>query len=334
MFIPESYGLAVGLCVITMLCWGSWANTQKLATKSWSFPLFYWDYSFGIILLTLVFGFTLGSSGEEGRGFIEDLLQGDLSSFSSALLGGIIFNIANLLIVAAIDIAGMAVAFPVGIGIALVLGVSINYIATPIGDPKLLFAGVGLVAVAIILDALAYKKLSAKQKSKPVKGILLSVAGGILMGFFYRFVAASVSMDFTSPEPGLFTPYSAVFVFSIGIFLSNFLWNSIFMYKPVKGDPVKYGDYFNKGNFKLHLIGLLGGIIWSIGMSFSMIASEKAGFAISYGLGQGATLVAAAWGVFIWKEFKNAPKGTNILIWLMFVSFVLGLALVIISRFA
>ena len=307
MFIPESYGLAVGLCVITMLCWGSWANTLKLATKSWSFPLFYWDYSFGIILLTLMFGFTLGSSGEAGRGFIEDLAQGNSSSFTSALIGGIVFNIANLLIVAAIDIAGMAVAFPIGIGIALVLGVSVNYIATPVGDPVLLFAGVGLVAVAIILDALAYKKLSAKQKSTPAKGILLSIAGGVLMGFFYRFVAASVSMDFTSPEPGLFTPYSAVFVFAIGIFISNFLWNSFFMYKPFKGNPVNYGDYFKKGNFKLHLIGLSGGIIWSIGMSFSMIASEKAGFAISYGLGQGATLVAAAWGVFIWKEFKNAP---------------------------
>lgn len=332
MFIPESYGLAVCLCVITMLCWGSWANTQKLATKSWSFPLFYWDYSFGIILLTLVFGFTLGSSGEAGRGFIADLAQGDLSSFSSALIGGIIFNIANLLIVAAIDIAGMAVAFPVGIGIALVLGVSVNYIATPVGDAKILFTGVGLVTVAIILDAFAYKKLSAKQKSTPTKGILLSIAGGVLMGFFYRFVAASVSMDFTSPEPGLFTPYSAVFVFSIGIFLSNFLWNSIFMYKPIKGNPVKYSNYFKQGNFKLHLIGLLGGIIWSIGMSFSMIASEKAGFAISYGLGQGATMVAAAWGVFIWKEFKGAPKGTNSLIWLMFLSFISGLILIIFSR--
>jgi glucose uptake protein len=332
MFIPESYGLAVVLCVITMFCWGSWANTQKLATKSWSFPLFYWDYSLGIILLTLIFGFTLGSSGEAGRSFIADLGQGDASSYVSAIIGGIIFNIANLLIVAAIDIAGMAVAFPIGIGIALVLGVVVNYVARPVGDPILLFTGVGLVAVAIILDALAYKKLSADQKSTPVKGIALSMVGGVLMGFFYRFVAAAVSPDFTTPEAGLFTPYSAVFVFAIGIFISNFLWNSFFMYKPFKGEPVSYGDYFKKGDLKLHLIGLLGGIIWCLGMSLSMIAGEKAGFAISYGLGQGATMVAAAWGVFIWKEFKDAPKGTNILIWLMFLSFMAGLILVIMSR--
>ncbi len=334
MFIPESYGLAVILCIVTMFCWGSWANTQKLTAKSWPFPLFYWDYSIGVILLTLLFGFTLGSTGEAGRGFVQDLIQGNTSSYISALLGGVVFNIANLLIVAAIDIAGMAVAFPIGIGIALVLGVIVNYLAIPVGDPKLLFLGVGLVAVAIILDALAYKKLSEKKKYTPTKGILLSVIGGILMGFFYRFVAASVSMDFASPEPGLFTPYSAVFVFAIGIFISNFLWNSYFMYRPFKGDPVSYGDYFNKGNSKLHLIGILGGLIWCLGMLFSLIASEKAGFAISYGLGQGATMVAAAWGVFVWKEFKNAPKGTNLLISLMFISFLLGLTLVIVSRFA
>lgn len=330
MFIPESYGLAVALCVITMICWGSWANTQKLASRS--FPLFYWDYSLGILLFTLLFGLTLGSNGTAGRSFLEDLAQGGSSAYVSAFIGGIIFNLANLLIVAAIDIAGMAVAFPVGIGIALVLGVVVNYIAKPVGDPILLFAGVALVAIAIVLDALAYKKRSAGQPATPTKGIIFSVVGGILMGFFYRFVAAAVSTNFMTPESGLFTPYTAVFIFAIGIFLSNFVWNSYFMFKPFKGEPVTYADYFKKGDFRLHLIGLLGGAIWCIGMSFSMIASEKAGFAISYGLGQGATMVAAAWGVFIWKEFKDAPKGTNRLIALMFLFFLAGLSLIILSR--
>ena len=333
MYIPENYGLAVVLCVLTMFCWGSWANTQKLATKSWPFPLFYWDYCLGVVLLTLIFGFTLGSSGEAGRSFIADLTQGDGSSYMSAIVGGVIFNIANLLLVAAIDIAGMAVAFPVGIGIALVLGVIVNYLARPVGDPILLFSGVGLVAVAIVLDALAYSNLSSDKQSTPTKGIAFSVVAGVLMGFFYRFVAASISTDFTNPEAGLFTPYSAVFVFSIGIFLSNFLWNSYFMYKPFKGGPVSYKDYFLKGDLKLHMIGLLGGIIWCLGMSLSMIASEKAGFAISYGLGQGATMVAAAWGFFIWKEFKGTPKRTYTLIWLMFLCFIVGLMLIILARF-
>tara|TARA_B100001750_G_scaffold52282_1_gene39749 strand:+ start:6890 stop:7891 length:1002 start_codon:yes stop_codon:yes gene_type:complete len=333
MFIVENYTLAVFLCIITMLCWGSWANAQKMTSKDWSFPLFYWDYSIGVVLLSLIFGLTLGSSGIEGRNFIDDMFQGNSTSFLSAFLGGVVFNIANLLIVAAISIAGMAVAFPIGIGIALVLGVTINYMATPIGDPILLFAGVFIVVVAIIIDALAYNRLTSNNYKSSLKGIVISIIGGILMGFFYRFVAYSMSADFKNPEEGFFTPYTAVFIFSLGIFLSNFLWNTYFMYKPIQGEKVSYLDYFTKGTTNLHLIGIFGGVIWCIGMSLSMIASEKAGYAISYGLGQGATMVAAAWGVFVWKEFKGSPKGTDRLIYMMFLFFIVGLSLIIFSRY-
>ncbi len=332
MFIPQSYALAVFLCVITMLCWGSWANTQKLATKEWPFQLFYWDYAIGIVLMSLIFGLTLGSFGTEGRSFIKDLAQTNTSSYLSAFVGGIVFNFANILIVAAINIAGMAIAFPIGIGLALVIGVITNYIATPIGDPVLLFTGVALVTLAILFDAVAYRRLTDSEQKTPVRGIVLSILGGIAMGFFYRFVAASMSLDFANPEPGKFTPYSATFVFAIGILLSNFIWNTIAMYKPFSGKPVTFKAYFTIGTPRLHIIGLLGGAIWSIGNSFSFIASEQAGFAISYGLGQGATMVAAAWGVFIWKEFANAPKGTNRLIAMMFISFIAGLLLIILAR--
>ena len=204
MFLVESYELAVFLCVITMICWGSWANTQKLASKSWSFPLYYWDYSIGVVLLSLIFGLTLGSIGEIGRSFIQDLSQGELSTFRSAFLGGVIFNIANLLIVAAISIAGMAVAFPIGIGIALVLGVVVNYIAIPVGNPIILFSGVLIVILAIVIDAIAYKKLLKNKEKTSSRGILISIVGGVLMGFFYRFVAASMITNFENPEPGLF----------------------------------------------------------------------------------------------------------------------------------
>ena len=225
---------------------------------------------------------------------------------------------------------GLAIAFPIGIGIALVLGVIVNYIAAPAGDPALLFIGVALVAGAIVLDALAYKKIS--KGSASTKGILISLAAGILMGFFYRFVAASMSADYVNLTAGLFTPYVAVFVFSIGIFISNFVFNTFFMYMPINGEKVSYWDYFKKGTPKLHVIGILGGVIWCIGMLFNMIAAGEAGFAISYGLGQGATMIAAIWGVFIWKEFKNAPKGTNTLIGLMFLLFIAGIALIIMAK--
>ncbi|MBK6389513.1 MAG: multidrug DMT transporter permease [Saprospiraceae bacterium] len=330
MFIVDNYLQAIVFCVITMICWGSWANTQKLSSKSWGFPLFYWDYTFGIMILALVFGLTLGSRGESGQAFIPNLLQASSGAIGYALLGGIVFNIANLLLVAAIDIAGMAIAFPIGIGIALVLGVIVNYFATPNGNPVLLFIGVALVAVAIVLDAMAYKKIS--QGTTTAKGILISLAAGVLMGFFYRFVAASMSPDYIHPTDGLFTPYAAVFVFSIGIFLSNFVFNSFFMYRPLNGTKVTYMDYFKIGTPKLHIIGIVGGSIWCIGMLFNMIAAGEAGFAISYGLGQGATMIAAIWGVFIWKEFKAAPKGTNILIGLMFLLFITGISLIILAK--
>ncbi len=330
MFIIENYQLAVFLCVITMLCWGSWANTQKLASKKWGFPLFYWDYTLGVIILSLVFGLTLGSTGASGQAFLPNLGDASLNAIFYALLGGIVFNIANLLLVAAIDIAGMAIAFPIGIGIALVLGVIVNYVATPLGDPVLLFSGVGLVALAIVVDALAYKKIS--KGAATTKGILISLAAGILMGFFYRFVAASLSEDFSNPTVGMLTPYTVVFIFSIGIFISNFIFNTFFMYKPISGEKVTYSDYFKLGTPKLHIIGILGGVIWCLGFILNMIAAGEAGFAISYGLGQGATMVAAIWGIFIWKEFKNAPKGTNSLIALMFLLFIVGLSLIIMAK--
>lgn len=330
MFVIDNYLLAIIFCVITMLCWGSWANTQKLASKKWGFPLFYWDYTIGVVLLSLAFGLTLGSTGDSGQAFLPNLGEASSNAIFYALLGGVVFNIANLLLVAAIDIAGMAIAFPIGIGIALVLGVIVNYAASPVGNPVMLFSGVALVTMAIVVDAFAYKRISKGAATK--KGIIISLAAGILMGFFYRFVAASMSEDFLNPTLGLLTPYTAVFVFSIGIFISNFIFNTYFMYKPISGDKVSYKDYFKVGTPKLHLIGILGGVIWSVGFLFNMIAAGEAGFAISYGLGQGATMVAAIWGIFIWKEFKDAPKGTNRLIGLMFLLFIAGLSLIIMAK--
>lgn len=332
MYIVDSYSVAVLLCVITMICWGSWANTQKLAERRWPFPLYYWDYTLGLILFSFLFGLTLGSSGEEGQPFLENLSSASPVSAGYAFLGGVIFNLANLLLVAAIAVAGMAVAFPIGIGLALVLGVIINYLATPLGDPFLLFLGVGLVSLAIVLDALAYRRISSGAATR--KGILLSVVAGILMGFFFRFVAASITPDLANPSAGLLTPYSSLFIFSLGVFLSSFIFNSWFMYRPVSGEKTAYPDYFRRGTPKLHLTGILGGVIWCIGMGLSLIASGKAGYAISYGLGQGATMIAAIWGVFIWKEFEGAPKGTNKLLTWMFVCFLAGLALIIMARFA
>jgi len=329
MFIVENYSLAIIFCIVTMFCWGSWGNTQKLAGKTWRYELFYWDYVIGIMLVSLLFAFTLGSIGENGRGFQADLAQADLKNIGSAFLGGIIFNAANILLSTAIAIAGMAVAFPVGIGLALVLGVIINYLGSQKGDPVFLFVGVALITLAIVVNAVAYKKASSGKPKATTKGILISILAGLLMSFFYRFVAASMDLDnFRTPAIGLMTPYTAMVIFATGILISNFLFNTVLMKNPISGEPTNYKSYF-KGKLSIHSVGILGGIIWGIGNSFNLIAAGKAGAAISYGLGQGATLVAALWGVFIWKEFKNSPKGTNGMLALMFILFVLGLISII-----
>ncbi|MGU5685737.1 GRP family sugar transporter [Aeromonas allosaccharophila] len=328
MLVIHSYSIAIIMCIITMICWGSWANTTKLVDeKKWPFQLYYWDYSIGILLFTLLLAFTLGSSGDEGRHFIADLQQADWHNFGLAILGGIIFNLGNILLVAAIALAGMAVAFPVGVGIALVLGVIVNYLAVPVGEPYVLFIGVACVTVAIILTAIAYGRLKQQQSAK-MRGLITAIIAGVVMGWFYRFVAASMAADFSAPAAGLLTPYSALVFFAIGVLLSSFVWNTIMMKKPISGPVINGSDYF-KGTVKEHAVGILGGIIWSIGMSFSILASGPAGYAISYGLGQGATMIAVIWGVFVWREFASAAAGTNKLINAMFAFYILGIALII-----
>jgi glucose uptake protein len=333
MFIIETYSVAVLFCIITMLCWGSWANTQKIAGTRWRFEYFYWDYVIGIVLVSLLMALTLGSTGDSGRSFLADLKQADTKNLLGAFVGGIVFNAANILLVAAISIAGMAVAFPIGIGLALILGVLINYQASQKGNFTFLLIGVLLVAAAIVLNASAYGKVNKAAKASPKKGIYLALAAGLLMSFFYRFIAASMDLEnFHQPAAGKMTPYTAVFIFSLGILASNLLFNSILIKRPLSGEPGTYRQYFS-GAFKLHLPGLIGGLIWGVGNSFNLIAAGKAGAAVSYGLGQGATLVAALWGVFVWKEFKGGNRTVSSMLVAMFACFVCGLALIIYAGF-
>ena len=331
MFIVQDYSVAVFFCVITMICWGSWANTQKLSASTWRFELFYWDYVIGIVAFSLLLALTFGSVGEQGRPFIDDLRQADRENISSAFIGGVIFNAANILLVAAIAIAGMSVAFPVGIGLALVIGVVVNYLSVPVGNIFLLFGGVAFIVIAILLNSGAYRRMMSGQRSISTKGLMLSIVSGAMMGLFYKYVAASMFQDFTQPEAGKLSPYTAVFIFSLGILTSNFIFNSLLMRYPFTGAPVSYSDYF-RGSFRSHMTGVLGGSIWCLGMSFNIIAAGKAGPAISYGLGQGATVVAALWGIYIWKEFKQAPKGTDTILKIMLLCFAMGLVMIILSR--
>lgn len=331
MYIVNSYTLAVIFCFITMICWGSWGNTQKLASKNWRYELFYWDYTIGILLFALLLVFTLGSLGSSGRSFLEDIQQIEPQYIVSALIGGVIFNASNILLSASTSIAGMAVAFPLGVGLALVLGVFINYFSMPKGDPFWLFTGVVLIVVAIICNGIAARKNPKEETNSSKKGIVLAAIAGILMSFFYRFVAAAMDLNnFESPTAGMATPYTAFFIFAIGIFLSNFIFNTLVMKRPFVGTSVSYKEYFS-GKMSTHMVGILGGCIWGLGTALSYIAAGKAGAAISYALGQGAPMIAALWGVLIWQEFRGSTRSTNRLLGGMFVLFILGLSFIILS---
>ena len=322
MFIPQVYAVALAMMILSMICWGSWANTQK-AAGSWRYELFYWDYVGGILLCAVLLGLTLGRTDPASPdSFFRNLAAADATHLTYAFIGGIVFNIANILIVAAIAIAGLAVAFPVGIGMALVIGSVLNYIITPKGNPLLLFGGVALVCVAIVLDALAYHRLSPDTKASR-KGIVLSLLGGFGMGLFYPFVAKGIS------GANHLGPYTVAFVFALGILAVNVPANYLIMRRPVAGSPVSFRDYLGGAGGK-HFWGILGGAIWGVGTISNFAASYAAmvGPATSYALGQGATMIGAIWGVFVWKEFAGATAGTKQMLALMFIVFILGLGCV------
>jgi glucose uptake protein len=338
MILPESYLPALLVMILSMVCWGSWANTYKLSGK-WRFELYYFDYALGLLLMAILLAYTLGSLGFDGFTFSDDLMHAGKRQWLFGFLGGVVFNLANMLLMAAIAVAGMAVAFPVGIGVALLVGVILNYMIKPAGNATLLFSGCALVLAAIIVDAVAYRMLNmlryealAKAGKTPsvrrtvsIKGIVISLVCGLLMGSFFPLVAKAQETDV-----GL-GPYAVAVVFAAGVFLSTFVFNLFFMNLPVEGEPVELRDYFI-GTPKQHLLGLLGGAIWCGGGVAAFVAASTpqvgVGPAISYAMGQGSTLISALWGLLVWKEFKGSNLQIKLLLTIMLVLFACGLALI------
>jgi glucose uptake protein len=321
LFQPETYLAALSLMIVSMFCWGSWANTMKLC-PGYRFQLFYWDYVLGLIAGAVLWGLTLGSLGDVGRRFVADVVHADSAHIVLAVLGGAIFNIANLLLVAAIEIAGLAVAFPVGIGLALVVGAVSSYILSPNGNPLVLFSGIALVVAAIVFDAIAYRLRETQRRSLSMRGVVISLVAGLLMGSFYPFVSKAMSGD---GAPG---PYAVALFFALGVAVCAVPFNYLLMRKPLDASaPVALGGYW-KARGPWHIWGMLGGAIWCTGAIFNFVASRAhiVGPAVSYSIGQGATMISAAWGVFIWKEFADAPpRAKTFLVW-MFIFFLCGLS--------
>jgi glucose uptake protein len=320
MFTPSSLTIALLMMITSAVCWGSWANTFK-GVKNYRFELFYWDYAIGIFLISLVLALTMGSTGHDASSFLNNVHSADTSNILSTLVGGAIFNLANLLLVAAIDMAGLAVAFPVSIGIALVVGVISSYVLQPRGNAALLAAGVVCAVVAVVLDGKAYGSLASAGRSVSKKSIVTCIVSGVLMGLWAPFVAHAMTTGNT------LGPYSIAVFLTLGALLSCSIWNVYFMKKPLVGEPVNFSGYFS-GPMSGHVLGLLGGAIWGTGMVFNLVAASFTGVAISYAIGQSAPMVAALWGVLAWKEFKGAGSKAYVYLFLMFVFYALAIALV------
>jgi glucose uptake protein len=321
MFVPHSFALALLMMITSAVCWGSWANTYK-GVKSYRFELFYWDYAVGIFLISLILAFTMGSTGtNDPASFLNNVRAADGSNILSTLVGGAIFNLANLLLVAGIDMAGLAIAFPVSIGIALVVGVVSSYILQPQGHAGMLAAGVVCAVIAVVLDGKAYGHLSNVNRSVSNKSIITCIVSGVLMGLWAPFVTRSMTRGNT------LGPYSVGVFLTLGALLSCFLWNIYFMKKPLVGEPVRFGDLF-RGPAAGHLLGLVGGCIWGLGTVFNLVAARFSGVAISYAIGQSAPMVAALWGVLVWKEFRGANRQAKTYLTLMFLFYLLAILLV------
>jgi len=310
------------MMITSAICWGSWANTYK-GVKNYRFELFYWDYAIGIFLVSLILGHTMGSTGHDASSLVNNIHSADVSNVVYALIGGALFNLANLLLVAAIDMAGLAVAFPVSIGIALVVGTVLSYALQPKGNAGFLGLGVICALVAVILDGKAYGSLALTGRSVSRKSIVTCVVSGVLMGLWAPFMTHAMTHGRS------LGPYSAAVFLTLGALFSCFIWNIYFMKHPLVGEPVSLGGFFH-APMSGHLLGLLGGFIWGIGTVFNLVAASLTGVAISYAIGQSAPMVAALWGILVWKEFSGSGSRAKLYITLMFVFF--GMAIFLIAQ--
>jgi glucose uptake protein len=323
MFLPGTYAAALVMMLLGMFFWGSWPNTYKLTT-GWRFELFYWDYSLGIFLTATLVGLTLGTFGGSGETFWQNLVQADQTAWAYALIAGGLWNLGNILLVAGVSLVGLAVAFPLSIGLALVVGALASYLITPRGNPLLLFSGVATVCLAVIVNSFAYRSAATSRLKASKAGLLVCLLSGVLFSGFGPLLAKALS----SPRP--LGAYGVNVLFTLGALITTIPALTYLMRHPVEGLPVDGSDYW-RGSRGRHAAGLCGGLVWGLGTTCTFVPMAMVGTALAYAIGQSNPLVAALWGVFIWKEFRGAPRRSKVLLALMFVLYTSGLLLLTLS---
>jgi glucose uptake protein len=319
--VALSGGLAWSMMILSMVCWGSWANTFKL-TRGVRFELFYWDYAIGVAASAILLAALLDVPAASGETFPASLLTTGPTALLQAAAAGVLFNLANLLLVAAIAMAGLAVAFPVAIGTALIVGTALTFFVDRKGAPVLIALGVAFAAVAIVCCATAYRA-QARELKVTRKGVTVCLVSGLLMATWAPLAASSmraahgVAAD-GAASPGALTPLASLAVFAVAALVSTLPFNLYLMRRPLIDVPVSMRDY-SAGGIRWHLLGLLGGAIWTLGTASNLVAGNAVGFAVSYAIGQSAPLVASLWGILVWKEFAGANATATRALTAMFV---------------
>src|SRR6185312_9452980 len=283
MILPGSELYNLILLAIGMLCLGTWANTYRMTSK-WRFELYYFDFAIGVILAALIAGFTFGSLGWDGFGLLDDLRIAGKHQMAYALAAGVIFNLGNMLIIGALSLSGVTIAYLSGMGMMLASGILITHFTSPAGSAAMTWGGAALVLVAAIVMTLAFRqqamarlvalmregKTKSTKKVVSMKGQILAIVGGAVAGGFFPLINSAAS-----GENGL-GPYSIGLIFSIGVLVSTFVFNLFFMNLPIHGEPLEFTAYFN-GKSKFHLLGLLGGGLFYAWLCAILVAARADG---------------------------------------------------------
>ena len=358
MILPESYFVALFVAIVAAICWGSWANTYKLAGRQ-RFELFYWDYALGVFVAATLAAFTFGSlgfnvaGGGAGFAFVDDLmLHASKHSWAYGLVAGAVFNLGAILLVGAMSLAGMSLAFPVGLGLAAVVAILLALIDRTHVNAVLLLSTLVLILAAVALDVFAYRAVAQRRSQEAIKtgrtkstkvtvswkGIVLALVGGPLIGLCFPLIDRS-----RTPDTGM-GPYAAAFMFGAGVLASTFVYNLFLMNLPVRGEPIEVLQYLRQPK-RSHLLPLLGGMVWAAGTVSLFVASSAVAATAAQGadplplLGPNASilvvlaaaLLSGLWGLLVWKELKDAPERARSLTALALVLLLAGLALFLVA---
>lgn len=336
--IPNSAQATLTLAAIAFACWGTWAVAFKMAGSKWRFEHFYFDFAFGALAASLIAGFTLGSSGRDLT-LADAFLISSRKQWALAAAAGAVFNLGNMLLLAAVEIRGMTIAFPLAMATAATV-TALRILVTSRGDnPALLVAGAALLAASIVLAAMAAGRLSATpaagagnqksiRKEGSAKPVTLAILGGLLFAFS-EFPLRSARQGVGDLSMG---PYALALLFCLGILITTVIYNLYFLNLPVHGEPAGFGPYF-QGRIGTHLLGVLGGVIFAGGLLGAFVVAEAEGDAALAG-GVNAVLVlasailAALWGLLAFGEFRQSRQGGFVLAVLALISLAGGLAAV------